>query len=292
MSFTNGGHGKVNIDEISNITKRINSIYSTDMTLHSVNPFPYHNQFVSMIPTAAVSSTSSLLSMQSSLRSCRPGSRNVPYSPFPAIGSTLSHRFLGDTEWRGFNVGVDIPKVDRNDAELDEYGMYQQMKIRSEQEEALQWNRMYDELVTFYIRFGHCIVPKNDGPLGQWVTKQRNLYSLYVSMGCPNATTLTPQRIVKLDVLNFEWDVSSAHWEEMFLRLQDYATIHGHCNVPIGGGYDSQNKANWKKNSDLRLWIKAQRRQRRLARRKKNSMITNARILKLDSIGFDWNADP
>ena len=264
MSNANSGYGgNVNVDEISAIAKHINAVYSAGIervdlySLPLVNPFQYHDPFASMMPTAAASLTRDMSSMQCLRRSYFPGSGNMPYTSIQATGRNHSPSVPGEAEWRGFNN----PNVGHDNA-ADEYVMYQRLRIRSEQEEAFKWNRMYDELAMFYIRFGHCIVPNDNGPLGQWVKKQRYLYSLHVSKG-PNVTTLSPQRILKLDALNFEWDGSAARWEEMFIQLQEYAAIHGHCNV------------HGKKYSEFGLWMKFQRRERRLSSMKKNSLIGN-----------------
>jgi hypothetical protein len=61
------------------------------------------------------------------------------------------------------------------------------------------------------------------------------------------------------------------------LRL--FKAKHGHCNVP----------ANFDENPTLAIWIKCQRRQRRLFYKGKPSNMNQERIQKMDALGFLWN---
>ena len=158
----------------------------------------------------------------------------------------------------------------------------------TEQSEATKWKQMFLELVKFHNKYGHCLVPCEGGDcsqhtLGQWIKNQRHQYSLFSNMG-PNYTTMNSQRIALLESLDgFKWDSHSVHWEEMFLQLKAYAKIHGHCNADSSSSRESK-----KRFGPLCSWIRCQRRQRRLREKNQNSTITEDRIRRLDSIGFDW----
>ena len=84
-----------------------------------------------------------------------------------------------------------------------------------------------------------------------------------------------------LNAMGFVWDSHQVSWEEKYAQLVEYKKIHGHCNV---SGKHSKHEYR-----PLSIWIKCQRRQRKLLEKKEKSTMTEARIAKLDEIGFDWN---
>src|SRR5262249_28053854 len=55
--------------------------------------------------------------------------------------------------------------------------------------------------------------------LGRWVVNRRFRKN-------------TPEQIKMLDALNFDWDPSTAQWEEGFEHLKVYAEEYMHCRVP------------------------------------------------------------
>ena len=68
-------------------------------------------------------------------------------------------------------------------------------------------------------------------------------------------------------------------WTIMFLQLREYKILHGDCKVP-------QNSKDYPK---LGKWVKNQRLAYKIVKSgKKGRSITADKIIKLDSIGFDW----
>jgi hypothetical protein len=89
---------------------------------------------------------------------------------------------------------------------------------------------------------------------------------------------MTIFRIRELESLGFEWDCSSAAWEERLNELVDYRKIHGHCNVP----------SSYSENSALAKWVPTQRKQYKLHLEGKASPMTLSRIQELECLGFEW----
>lgn len=80
------------------------------------------------------------------------------------------------------------------------------------------WNLRYAELCEFRKENGHSVVPRSHGPLGAWVEKQRIEYKKYKTLDesgfAANSTenlrtTLTNERVQKLDDVDFVYDVVS-----------------------------------------------------------------------------------
>jgi Helicase associated domain len=77
---------------------------------------------------------------------------------------------------------------------------------------------------------------------------------------------------------------NDARWKRRFSELQEYKSIHGHCNVP--------------QSTDLGKWVKMQRENKHEAdlkmqgstpaRKKPKPCLSQSRIEKLEQIGFQW----
>lgn len=68
------------------------------------------------------------------------------------------------------------------------------------------WDKRYEQLKEFYDREGHSNVPQKHPLLGTWVKDQRKHYRIYQE-GNPNVyTSMTPEKISKLNELNFIWN--------------------------------------------------------------------------------------
>lgn len=129
------------------------------------------------------------------------------------------------------------------------------------------WETMYEKLVTYKARTGHCLVPKRyaeDPKLGTWVETQRVQYKRLErtedeggrEIVHPNKR-LTAERLQKLEALDFTWvakyvvrqpvagaskkanqhqlkrqKLNDAQWEEMYRRLVAYKEKFGDCLVP------------------------------------------------------------
>ncbi len=125
------------------------------------------------------------------------------------------------------------------------------------------WNQMFEKLVDFNKKHGHCNVPrglKENRQLGTWADAQRN-----------KKNSLSPEKRAKLDSIGFDWDPRETLWNHMFERLVDFKKKYGYCNVP----------QNWKENKELGKWVVVQR--------SNKDSLSPERRAKLDSIGFDWD---
>jgi superfamily II DNA or RNA helicase len=128
------------------------------------------------------------------------------------------------------------------------------------------WDQMFAELAEFKHKQGHCNVPRSwqENPqLATWVGTQRQLRQ---------AGRLSEGRIQQLENIGFSWDPRDARWKKMFTALAQYRKQNGDCRVPQG----------WRHNPKLGKWVDHQR------HFKKSGILSEARIRRLDEIGFQW----
>ena len=107
-----------------------------------------------------------------------------------------------------------------------------------------EWEERFAELVAYRAKYGNCNVPSywSENPrLASWVHHQRYVRKL---------STLTQDRLERLDKIGFVWDLREQRWESMFTALVEYKKSHGNCDVPVG----------WSPNPTLAAWINRQRR--------------------------------
>src|SRR5262249_47320334 len=105
------------------------------------------------------------------------------------------------------------------------------------------WESMFQQLVEFKSRNGHCNVPARyakDPVLGRWVSKQRASRS---------SGALSADRTARLNELGLVWDPYTSAWEDMFQQLSAFKANNGHCNVP----------AKYSANRPLGMWVYTQR---------------------------------
>ena len=97
---------------------------------------------------------------------------------------------------------------------------------------ALRWEERYQELVEYKNKHGTVIVPKLDQheTLYNWVFTQRRQYKLKL-LGTEQSS-LTQERIDKLDALGFIWNYQDEVWMEKFQQLQKFKKDYGHCLIP------------------------------------------------------------
>lgn len=142
-----------------------------------------------------------------------------------------------------------------------------------------QWNRAFDELLEYRKAHGNCQVPhgyKPNRPLSRWVKRQRYQYKL-MKEGKPS--TMTEERIRRLESVGFVWDSHNTIWERRIADLEEFRRHHGHVTVPTS----------YKQNTKLATWVKQQRRQYKLFCQGRPSNITLDRIEQLQSMGFEWS---
>jgi hypothetical protein len=143
-----------------------------------------------------------------------------------------------------------------------------------------QWMQRYEDLFFFNQEHGHCLVNKNMNPiLAQWVKRQRYQFKLR-SEG--KHSTLTDERLLALESLDFIWESNRVTWEGRFKELSAYYQIHGNVNVP----------SSYAENPPLAMWVKGQRRHYSLFQSGRRPSINKdkERTAKLDRLGFVWNA--
>lgn len=86
------------------------------------------------------------------------------------------------------------------------------------------WEANYNELAAYKEQHGDCLVAPSYGPLGSWVTWQRQSRK-------KNRLSLLVQ-IELLNDLEFCWDPLIARWKVKYLELVAYKEQHGDCLVP------------------------------------------------------------
>jgi hypothetical protein len=90
---------------------------------------------------------------------------------------------------------------------------------------------------------------------------------------------MTDERIAALEKLGFVWDAHTAQWFERLDEVREYKMIHGDCNVP----------SVYPPNPKMAIWVKCQRRQKKLPKtRGSSSNMTQERIALLNQIDFIW----
>src|SRR5215813_6157379 len=88
------------------------------------------------------------------------------------------------------------------------------------------WEKGFEHYQEYLKEHKHCNVPKqyksSDGyKLGLWVSNLRQRRS-----------SLSSDRLARLDAVGFDWDPIDAGWEKGFSYLKMYKEREGHCSVP------------------------------------------------------------
>ena len=120
---------------------------------------------------------------------------------------------------------------------------------------------------------------KEGNALGVWVDRQR---SYYRQLKAGKKTSITPEEVELLNALGFEWAPAEAQWNLWLERLQQFHQQYGHFRIPRG--YKTSEAA------DLYKWVAAQRKMYEKFKTGKSSQLTQERIDRLASIGFDITA--
>ena len=144
------------------------------------------------------------------------------------------------------------------------------------------WLTRYEELVAYKIEKGDCDVPrrsKKNPLLSAWVRNQRAQYKLLKG---GNKSSMTKERLKKLESIGFDWHLSplQVFWTDMIKSLESFKAETGHCNVP----------QNFSKNPKLGTWVSCQRTKFNLLMDGKKSSMTEERMRQLNKIGFDWGS--
>ena len=132
-----------------------------------------------------------------------------------------------------------------------------------------RWNTMYELMLQYIEREGHCRVPsghmENGEALGMWLNRQRQS----MKRGKMDET-----RRQTLEEVGVSWNPLEDNWEEMFALLVKFKERQGHCRVPPRHMENGQ---------ALGVWLKTQR-----ASMKRGKM-EETRRLTLKVAGVSWN---
>jgi Helicase associated domain len=91
-------------------------------------------------------------------------------------------------------------------------------------------------------------------------------------------STLTDERVERLNSVGFVWSSHHTTFEERLDELRMFQQETGHCNVP----------SQYPPNQKLSTWVKCQRRQYKLLMEGQKSNMTDERIEILNKHGFVW----
>ena len=140
------------------------------------------------------------------------------------------------------------------------------------------WEENFAELVEFKATHGHTDVPRSwkSQQLFQWVSKQRREYR---KLKEGKKAFITEERIERLNQIGFVWSAREAAWEEKFAELVEFKATHDHTDVP----------SSWE-DQELFWWVSVQRREYKKFKGGKPTQITEERIERLESIGFEWRS--
>lgn len=130
------------------------------------------------------------------------------------------------------------------------------------------WDVNFGKLIQFKDEHGHCRVHTlncSDSSLLNWVENQRRFNS---------RGKLSSDRIQRLNSLGFEWSLRAIEWLKNFEALNIFQAKHNHCRVPRDYKIAGLN---------LGIWVSTQRRIHA------SKQLGSDRIIKLESIGFEWS---
>ncbi len=131
-----------------------------------------------------------------------------------------------------------------------------------------RWEVKYKELKKYKKKHGTCDVPKGkskDIQLAEWVGKQRRDYK-------KGYKRLSPEKIQKLEAIDFNWGANITPWAERFNELKEFSKRFGYTAVPC----------RWRENPQLAAWVSIQRRKYNVGQ------LLEDRIKLLESIDFKW----
>jgi superfamily II DNA or RNA helicase len=132
-----------------------------------------------------------------------------------------------------------------------------------------KWEDGFRSLLNFRNREGSCDVQQkhieSGFNLGQWVAAQRKRKS---------QGKLLEQRVVRLNEIDFIWDLFEMQWDKNYLLLINFKEREGNCRVP---------KRHVEDGIRLGQWV--------LDQRKNKDELTLVRKGKLNNIGFIWDVN-
>ncbi|KAG7358831.1 helicase domain protein [Nitzschia inconspicua] len=162
-------------------------------------------------------------------------------------------------------------------------------RIRLLNDVGMVWNRReaswmdrIKELEEYKFIHGHINVPSKDKiPLWEWLQDQRAKYNEYKRN--PLQSPFSDKQIRLLQKVGIEENGrTEGKWSEMFEALSAFRSKHGHCMV----------SKKYPKNHQLSIWCDRQRQQYQCHLRGQCTSLTQERINRLKSIGFEFDTSP
>jgi hypothetical protein len=199
----------------------------------------------------------------------------------PSLGQWVitQRHFYRDFETRGETVGLTFK--DRFD-KLNDIGFV--WDLGSDLQYDVPWLAQFENLTAFQRHYNSTRVPilsyGCDDPitrLGVWVSFQIEDYRKYLAN---KTSTMTPEKINKLNKIGFSWtrrkDDDHDMWLDMYFKLYLHYKLYNSTSVSEADGHSTK----------LVQWVKQQK------QLFNKSMLTKQRTRLLNEIEFDWTIDP
>lgn len=151
------------------------------------------------------------------------------YDPDPSLAEWVHRQRVGLSKVN--------PETEENAIIRDRYLRLQEVGFNFHVQED-KWQEMYEELVMYKQKHGHCQVPTHYAPnlkLGRWVHTMRH-QKRKLEKG--RKTAITHDRIDKLTELGFPWEVRPSlerprsSWQSRWDEAKAYFETHGHYLMP------------------------------------------------------------
>lgn len=162
---------------------------------------------------------------------------------------------------------------------LQDLGFEFRAKDSAEDKANAKWEQRYEELKQFKLDHGDCdLINHSTETLHKWAQTQRDQYA---NLREGTTSTLTMQRIQKLNDVGFKWEKKmhkTYTFEERLAQLKNFKENHGHCKVPRHQtGLDG-----------LDSWTQGIRAKRKAMLKGDQTNLTEEQVQTLDEMGFLW----
>lgn len=158
----------------------------------------------------------------------------------------------------------------------------------------LNFEQHLTDLLEFKRKHGHTRVPHeyDDNPkLGRWCHHIKLSYKQFMKGEKP-VIKINQAHIDKLHEIGFQWKIRHVlassedgynfDFDQGFMKLKAFQTLHGHCDVPLD--FPNQNLLFWV-NTVISSYRQMKEDKRPIVR------LSNLQIKLLDDIDFDWSED-
>ena len=143
------------------------------------------------------------------------------------------------------------------------------------------YKKMYDDLMSFKAKYGHCDVTRTgeNTSLGSWCSNLRVSYKKIQNNQKPNIK-ISDEKIQRLNDAGFKWS-RQGNFHNRFNDLMAFKAKYGHCDVPFTGDYISL--GHWCSEMVRSSYKKIQNNQ------KPNMKLSNEQIQRLNDAVFKWS---